>query len=58
MTIIPKSIPDSNVGPFHDYLAILSRADGGVYTRKEAKRSYSAGAVLFYLVPIIDKQDM
>ena len=41
----------------YDNFVVISQAIGGVRNSEEAKRVYFIGAVLFYLVQIIDELD-
>ena len=56
--IKPKDVPEQYVNSLFEHLRCVTRALGGLYSDgNEAKRLYFIGAVLFYLVAILDHLD-
>lgn len=57
MEITPRCIPEKDPDCLYNHVCIFSRAVGGVRDAKEAKRTFFIGAILFYLVKMIDDDD-
>jgi len=53
--IAPMGILEEDLDCLYNHLSVVSRAIGGVLGSKEAKRMFFIGAILFYLVEILDK---